>query len=340
MRGRPARATSQDPTQVRLSEHFLLSDFMGNNSVYTKGYKNVFVDPDGSKLAEAKYLCENLLEPILLEYGPLSISYGYISPELSKAIITYQDPDMPSYHRWDKGAAADICVHAWVEGDPPIKLAHDIDERFGYSRMITYAESPFICVATQINEGDAHRKAFYENRYTGKKGAKPLYIKKSATAAGRKAQGNAIPSTLDWEGAGYPTYHGGGIRQLHHNHISRFAVVSDFLYSTHGVCTGVANAPSLGRHRESFRKAGEFYDSLLEILDTPRISIVRAFESFRFNDYPAFSWNDHFAIDCIAPAYITPSQLADAAIATGMVVSVGGSFGKGVIRCIGRDNNA
>lgn len=325
-----------DPTTVRLSDHFLLSDFMGCHSVFTKGHRNLFIDPDGTKLAEGKYLCETLLEPILDAFGPLSISYGYISPELSQQVVTYQDPNMPSYHRWDKGAAADICVHAWVEGDPPIKLAHDIDEHWGYSRMITYSESPFICVATQINEGDKHRKAFYENRYTGKKGAKPLYIKKSATAAGRKAQGAEIPSSLDWEGAGYPTYHGGGIRQFQHRHVSRFAVVSDFLYSTHGIREGIANVPNLADSMGIFQEAGEFYDRLLEILDVPRISIVRAFESFRFNDYPLFSWKDHFAIDFIPPSYITPTQLAEAAWSTGFLQSVGGAHDSRIVRAIGR----
>lgn len=340
MRGRRVIQSTIDPTQVRLSEHFLLSDFMGNNSVFTKGYKNIFIDPTGEKLAEARHLCDTLMEPLLAEHGPLSISYGYISPELSKLIVTYQDPNMPSYHRWDKGAAADVCVHGWVEEAPPIKLAHAIDESLPYSRMITYSESEYICLASQINEGDTPRKAFYENRYTGKKGAKPQYIKKSATAAGRKAQGDAIPSTLDWKGAGYPTYHGGGFRQSHHKRVSRFSVVSDFLYSTHGIREGIANVPSISKHGASFRQAGEFYDALLEKLDVPRVSIVRAFESFRFNDYPLFSWNEHFAIDFIAPTYITKEQLAEAAWATGLINGVGSSFESGVVRCIGKDNDA
>ena len=176
---------TMDPTKVRLSPHFLLSDFMGCHSVYTKGLKNHFSDGTGGKLKEARHLCETLLEPLLAEYGPMSISYGYISPELSKAIVTYQDPTQPSYHRWDKGAAADILIHSQVRKAAPIFLAHEIDEKYDYSRMITYSESPFICVATQLSEGDKPRKAFYENRYTGEKGAKPIFIKKSATAAGR-----------------------------------------------------------------------------------------------------------------------------------------------------------
>lgn len=303
-----------DPTTVRLSEHFLLSDFLGCHSVFTKGLKNLFVDPDGSKLAEAQHLCETLLEPLLAEYGPLSISYGYISPELSRAIVAYQDPDKPSYHRWDKGAAADVIVHSWVAKEAPIYLAHWIDENLGYSRMITYSESPGICLATQLSEGENYRKAFYENRYCGEKGKKPLYVKKSAIAKTRKAEGANLELPCDWRGAGYPTYHGGGIRQAQHNRISRYAVASDFLYSTHAIRKGIANAPDLRRVGEIFGDAGRAYDALLKALNVPRLSIVRGYESFRFNDYPLFSWKDHFAIDFKPPSYLTANDVADAAM--------------------------
>ncbi len=324
MRIRTKSKSMVDPTATRLSEHFLLSDFLGNHSVYARGFPNLWEDPDGSKLREGQHLCDTLLEPIMADYGPLSVSYGYISPALSKKIVTYQDPNAPSYHRWDKGAAADIRVHAWVEETAPIYLAHEIDQRYGYSRMITYSESPFICIASQVSEGVSHRRAFYENRYCGKKGAKPLYIRKSASAATRKKEAEALVLEHPWEGMGYPTYHGGGIRQFHHTQVSRYSVVSDFLYSTKAVCEGIANAPNTKKLWDSFSAAGRLYDVLLERLDIPRLSIVRGFESFRFNDYPLFSWRNHFAIDCIPPSYIKPDDVAQVALEmSDDVVSVG-----------------
>lgn len=336
MKGRRARVAPIDPSTVRLSDHFLLSDFMGCHSVFAKGLPNVFDDPDGSKLAEGKHLCETLLEPLLDEHGPLSISYGYISPALSRQIVKYQDPDMPSYHRWDKGAAADVCVHAWVKDKPPIKLAHAIDEQYAYSRMITYSESPYICLATQLNEGDKPRRAFYENRFTGKEGAKPTYIRKPTSDAARRKAGQEIPLSLDWRGAGYPTYHGGGIRQYQHTRLSRYSVLSDFLYSTKGVCEGVANVPSHKQGLRVFKDAGKFYDRLLEELDVPRVSIVRAYESFRLADYPLFSWKDYFAIDFIPPSYINVNDAAQAAYRTGMVSAYGAaSDGRRVVRVLG-----
>lgn len=336
-----------DPTTVRLSDHFLLSDFMGNHSVYTKGYKNLFIDPDGSKEAEARYLCESVLEPLLRQYGPLSVSYGYISPELSRNIVTYQDPDKPSYHRWDKGAAADIWLHypTRVEDTAPIILAHQIDDpgaegpAYPYSRMITYSESPYICVATQLSEGESPRKAFYENRYCGKKGAKPMYIKKSATPEGRRTQAESLLLSHDWKGEGYPTYHGGGIRQFQHIPVSKYSTVADFLYSTHAIRKGIANAPDLRRVERLFNAAGRTYDGLLKLLDVPRLSIVRGFESFRFNDYPLFSWKDTFAIDCKPPSYISAVTLAETAIYLmqfdGLINAVSCDSESGTVRIVG-----
>lgn len=311
------------PSLVRLSDHFLLSDFMGCNSVYVKGYKNCFQDPDGSKFLEGKHLCETLLEPILADFGPLSVSYGYISPALSEQIVTYQDPKMPSYHRWDKGAAADICVHAWVKHSPPVLLAHKIDENYAYSRLITYSESPFLCVSTQISEENRPRKAFYENRFQGKSKIKPLFIKKSANAAKRVAEGQNLRLEHDWRGAGYPTYHGGGTRQWHHRRASKYSLISDYLYSDYAVATGVPNIPSSKISKELFAQAGELYDFLLKELGVPRISIVRGFESFRFNDYPAFSWEQNFALQLTPPEYLEVDALIEAAKASGLVAAVG-----------------
>jgi len=322
--------------ETRLSEHFLLSDFMGCNSVYVKGHKNVFFDPDGTRLEEGKYLCDTLLEPILADFGPFSVSYGYISPALSEQIVSYQDPKMPSYHRWDKGAAADICVHSWVRRNAPVFLAHKIDEKYGYSRLITYSESPFLCVSTQMSEGDRPRKAFYENRYTGKAKAKPLFVKKSSVLSRRIAEGEKLELGHDWRGAGYPTYHGGGIRQAQHVRTSRFTVLSDFLYSEHAIRTGVPNMPGPRISEELFAQAGEVYDHLLVTLGIPRVSIVRGFESFRFNDYPAFSWTEHFALELVPPSYVPPSELAEALIGHPALSAVSCDKRTGTVRAVGR----
>ena len=323
---RTRNSTQKAPSDIRLSEHFLLSDFMGCDSVYRHGYKNVFIDPDGAKIAEAKHLCETILEPILADYGPISVTYGYISPDLSRKIVTYQSPDKPSYHRWDKGAAADAIVHGWVKDSAPIYLAHEIDQKYPYSRMITYSESEGICLATQLGE-EPPRCAFYENRYTGEKGGKPLYIRKAASKSARLREVEGLVLPCDWRGAGYPTYHGGGRRQLHHVRCGEFSVMSDFLYTDESVAIGVKNLPRQS-HFPMFERAAAFYAEMLYILDTPRLSITRGFSS---SGRSLFSWDFGFALEFKPPEYLSVDQLMDAAFSTGMVKSVGGSNGRCIV---------
>ena len=126
---------------------------------------------------------------------------------------------------------------------------------------------------------------------------------------------------------------------MQHIRTSRYSVASDFLYSTHAIRNGIANAPDIRRYGEFFKQAGETYDALLEKLDVPRLSIVRGFESFRFNDYPLFSWKEHFAIEFIPPSYLTASDVANAAIGLPHVSTVAVDNTTGIARVIGRDFN-
>ncbi len=309
-RGRALAAES-----VRLSEHFLLSDFMGCHSVYAKGYANAFdasAEDAAEKLAEGEYLCATLLEPLLGLYGPMSISYGYISPELSKRIVKYQDPTKPSYHRWDKGAAVDVCLHHPLRTHSPVAVAHAIDESLPYSRMITYSESPYLCLATQKAEGGNPRRAFYENRYTGKRGGKPLFIKKPATLAARQKHAEAISLEQDWRGAGYPTYHGGGIRQTQHIRVSRYSMASDFLPNPR-VATGVVLRPFWGLHGDAFKAAASTRDAILQELDIGFLSIFRGFEGAAAED-DLYSWEGgQFAFSCKPPESVSIDRLERAA---------------------------
>lgn len=311
-----------DPRLVRLSKHFLLSDFMGCNSVYARGLPNIWDDPSGSKLREAKYLATTMLEPILASYGPVSISYGYISPELSREVVAYQDPDKPSYHRFDDGAAVDFCAHGWVgSGRPiesaPIYLAHDIDYKLPYySRMITYSESPFICIATKYAEIRAkkYRQAFYENRYTGTARAKPEFITKSKNL-GKRREEHLPKLRHDWRGAGYPTYHGGGILQCQHVRVSAYTMLSDWLFNIGSIRHGIKNRPMTGdAELGKFRQAGALYDKLLVELRVPRLSITQGWAGprLRLHDYDDFHWTDkRFAFVVAPPQGFDETEFAD-----------------------------
>ncbi len=282
-----------DPTKVRLSEHFLLSDFLGNHTVYTKGLPNLLSqdDPDlPLKMANAKALCKHFLEPFLEQAGPLSISYGYITPLLSNKIVTYQDPRKPSHHRWDLGAACDVVSHEWVNYDPddngpdsaPITLAHEINGAgYPYSRILTYSESPYLCVAVSAAEIQANqpRKAFYENRYVGRK--EPDYKSHASEVARDKALALLKKDGLPhgWRGQGYPSHHGGGRRQYHHIRVSKYTMLSDWLFDLQSVANGAKNIPNVQDQElmDSFYKAGDLYDDIVTSTGCNRFSIISGF---------------------------------------------------------------
>ena len=301
MQQRQRSSKAPDPRRVRLSEHFLLSDFLGTHSVYAKGVPNDFDTRDAACIANGRALCERALEPLLKLYGPLSISYGAIGPKLSDKIVKYQDPRKPSHHLWSLGAAADVCVHDWVNGrhkgvcdltlhesveGAPIGLAYCLDYLdVPYSRIISYSESPYLCVAISHEEVEREqpRKAMYENRYQGKKGGKPEYIRLPSLAARNRHFTMLQEQGLehDWRGAGYPTYHGGGFRQYQHQRVSKYTMLSDWLFDLKSITNGAKNVPALNSEsvQDAFAGAGLVYDWLIETLEVPRLSIVSGYVS-------------------------------------------------------------
>ncbi len=286
-----------DPKTYVISKHFLLSDFLGNHTVYTRGMSNMLDSRDPEiekKLDNVFALCEYALEPIVQAFGPISVSYGYITQALSRTIVTYQDPAKPSHHMWNLGAAADICVHGWVDRDrqddtvetAPISLAHAMDVMgIPFSRLITYSESPYLCVAVshdEINCGIT-RGAFYENRYEGKSRAKPEYNQFSSPQARLRARQRMETEGLEfgWRGAGHPTYHGGGRKQFQHHRVSKYCMVSDFLMDLQSIANGAKNIPNLSNDSiwNAFCAAGEFYDYLIDTFAVKRLPIVAGFVS-------------------------------------------------------------
>lgn len=324
----------ENPTEIRLSEHFLLSDLMGCHSVYAKGYANVFDTSDRDKLREGVTLARKLLEP-LLDRSRLSVTYGYISPALSRKIVKYQDPDKPSYHRWDDGAACDVVLHQYIHaGVPPIYAAFWIDENLPTSRTITYSESPCICVATrreEIKKGDP-RRALYENRYVGER--KPLYIPYSNNGRKRTEQKAQVDLTHVWQGNGYPTYHGGGIMQAQHIRTSKYTLLSDFLMSPEAMSQGFVNMPPLSptgpndelmptqRTMARFIRAGLVYDSLLEATGARRLSIVQAYQSETWRGEAKSNWKDGAYVCIVPPESMEPDTLAHEAEQIGAVSKV------------------
>lgn len=334
-----------NPTKIRISEHFLLSDFLGNHSVYTRGYPNMLAEDDIDlplKMKNIRALCTQVLEPLLEQQGPMTISYGYITPELSDEIVHYQDPRKPSHHMWNLGAAADICLHEFTNGDPdddstktaPIALAHAIHaENYPYSRLITYSESPYLCVAVSADEvkRGGPRKAFYENRYNGVAKAKPLY-KSLATDAAKNGAKNLLETmglVHGWRGAGHPTYHGGGRRQFHHIRTSKYTMLSDWLFDLQSISNGAQNMPKMADTClwDVFCAAGDAYDMLIDATGINRFSIISAFVShlnpfFNHNN----DWRNGTAMFVVTP----PGDMA-AQTVIDMVRQTGYTEGTGIL---------
>lgn len=331
-----------NPTEVRMSEHFMLSDLMGCNSVYAKGLRNVFDRAEKGKLREGRTLAENLLEP-LVQRTRLSVTYGFISPELSRHIVKYQNPDLPSYHRWDAGAACDVVMHQYIHaGLPPIYGAFWVDDNLPASRTITYSESPCICVATKAEEivSGNHRHALYENRYMGER--KPLYVPYSKNARTRIEQQAALRLEHDWRGGGFPSYHGGGTRQAQHIRTSKYTLLSDFLMSTQAMTEGHANMPANLSQRglSRFRRAGRVVDGLLEATGARRFSIVQAFQSEEWRGDAPGNWKDGAYLILVPPASMHPDTLAHEAAQIGAVSEVGVASNRRVwLKLLDKDEN-
>ncbi|WP_052159487.1 hypothetical protein [Alcaligenes faecalis] len=286
------------PSLIELSDNFLLSDLVGTHSVYTKGLINAPTEEefyDSGAYEQGKALCENILEPVLARFGPISLTYGFITPATSRAIVGYQDPDKPSYHRWDLGAAADIIIHEAAAQDKiddwsnaPITYALSLDHLgLPYSRMITYSESPCICLAVNKDEiaSGKYRKAFYEYRYEGKHGEKPKNVHHSSAARKFEMLDNLPDSGMTWRGQGYPSYHGGGKRQFHHVRVSTYSVLSDYLYHDDNVMGGHRNIPTIvGKNGKAtlwaFHIMGSLFDYLLTTYSKARrLSILEAYNN-------------------------------------------------------------
>lgn len=305
-----------DPTAIRLSESFLLSDFMGCDSIYRRGLRNRIADTrdDAQKIREGSYLAE-ALEEVQKLLGPLSITYGLISDGVSRKIVTYQDPTKPSYHRWDYGAAADFCAHLQVMRQtdrPPILQASLIEaEGIPYSRMITYSESPIICFGTRLEEATGKpRKALYENRLIAGE-RKPQFITYPQDREKRLRALSGIPADIPWRGQGWPSYHGGGRKQFEHRRVSTYTLLSDFLYDRKFVHEGRRNLPPISKREgaesfeDSLHYAGNVVDVIVSELEC-RVSIISA---YRRGDE---DWErGGFSLEIVPPGHYHIDDLAD-----------------------------
>lgn len=84
---------------MQLSAHFNLAEFTRSESAKRHGVSN---EPTPEHLENIKVLCEKVLEPLRVKFGPINISSGY----RSKVLNHYIGGSLKSQHC--EGKAADI----------------------------------------------------------------------------------------------------------------------------------------------------------------------------------------------------------------------------------------
>ena len=87
---------------MKLSRNFSLSELIKSDTAIRLGIDN---NPNADQIEKLKLLCENILQPTRDEWGVVSVSSGYRSPELCVAIGSSER----SQHA--RGQAADFECH-------------------------------------------------------------------------------------------------------------------------------------------------------------------------------------------------------------------------------------
>jgi len=127
------------PCLTRMGDNYVLSDFMFNDSVIRKGDRNFWHQREVTQ-EHALAMCD-LANGLYNFMGSCSISYGFISSEVSEKRVKWRKPTSPSYHRWDDGCAADFVFHEYADHSPS-SIAWYILQEMPISRLITYASLP------------------------------------------------------------------------------------------------------------------------------------------------------------------------------------------------------
>jgi len=136
--------------RVRLSRNFQMRQFLYSEISAAYGISNMPDDPDLA-IETGRKLCENILEPLTEQFGPLIIRSGFRSAKLnafgaSKGLMCAGNAKNYAYHIWDHrdeeghaGAAACIVIPRFNSGDTDLETWQDlawwIDANLPYHRL-------------------------------------------------------------------------------------------------------------------------------------------------------------------------------------------------------------
>ena len=116
----PTAAEYESLARVRLSQNFILRDFLFSTECAARGLTNFPEDPEHVVMA-GKALCEKVLEPVLAKWGRFAITFGYQSREgvefkWSKAMREAKGRNS-NPHQWDRKTWGDE-IYARIDITP------------------------------------------------------------------------------------------------------------------------------------------------------------------------------------------------------------------------------
>ena len=162
---------------TRLSKHFISLDFMADRAVYRSCRRLAFDKTwkDGHH-ALAIGLCNELLEPLMEAYGPVSVADAFWPESIAKAKWPRElqmghhqgDASRPDKHRWAGGeATVDIALYRLVDKlmdkgktERDLRKAMESIEAIDHclGRIITYPKTEFVCVTFKPEGAREDRK--------------------------------------------------------------------------------------------------------------------------------------------------------------------------------------
>jgi hypothetical protein len=131
---------------MNLSAHFNLAEFTRSESAKRHGVSN---QPTPEHLDNIKVLCEKVLEPIRMKFGPINISSGY----RSKVLNHYIGGSLRSQHC--EGKAADIDMDD-IKGVTNKEIFEYIKNELEFDQLIN--EFNYSWIHVSYNQGNNRKQ--------------------------------------------------------------------------------------------------------------------------------------------------------------------------------------
>lgn len=160
------------PQDIQIGKHFVLSDFLYSQTAITQGIPNCPTSLDGPEVAGMRGLAAAILDPVVEEFGPISITFAYCSPELWQHWYgdSGSNNDLHTFRprKGGVGGAADILIHALQDPRPALNWIRD---NCVYDRLIIYPNSRILCTAWVQMKPRYHCK-----EWVNVSGGRPQYL--------------------------------------------------------------------------------------------------------------------------------------------------------------------